>query len=723
MEKYSVRPDLKVSEDEITGYVEPWVVSPGERASVKISSTKPNIKYQLVRLLQGLDMPDAPAPEKEVIKDGPTGTLNGRFQCAHPGSYGIVKAWERGPILANAEGLTVEFYTQPWLLDCKYPQALLSTLDTKKNAGLAVLLGVENDLILWIGTGTRVETVRVAFEPHRERWFHTTLTSGSPLLFAATYAANPTSSHDKPIHFFSGRLDSPRFTALGRVDWPVATYDFSIGIDTDEIFDKSGSGLDGILINAPTRAVRGHDWDTRLIGKSWKEASYGYGAIHFHEDDLDDARWDEDFNFEVPEHLRSGAYAIEVTDVESNLKDSIVFFVRPKQVRPQARLCFIFSTMTYLAYANEHMFDETKSTHISFPEGVQLVASENYHKMVRRTDLGLAIYDLHSDGHGVVYSTSKRPILNMRPDYIHWGFQRPREFSEDLLMVGFLEKLFGDGYDILTDHDLHLRGAAALATYDIVITGCHPEYPSYQTLDAYEKFTQMGGSIMYTGGNGFYWKSVTDPKRPHRMEVRRADVGARTHENPSGERVHSIDGTLGGLWRSLGRPPNVLFGVGSCASGKGPGQPFIPNQDALKDPSLAWVWKGFSDEAKKVFGTTGLHGCASGDELDRYDVGIGSPKDAVILATSSRHNEQFMLFNEELIFPMIGTLGHTSSLVRSDIIYYQTRNLGNVFSVGSINWNNSMAFNSYQNDVARITENVMREFLARAEAVRAVERV
>jgi hypothetical protein len=92
----------------------------------------------------------------------------------------------------------------------------------------------------------------------------------------------------------------------------------------------------------------------------------------------------------------------------------------------------------------------------------------------------------------------------MRPDYIHWGFQRPREFSEDLLMVGFLERLFGDGYDTLTDHDLHLRGAAALASYDVVITGCHPEYPSMETLDAYEGFAKRGGSLMYTGGNGFY---------------------------------------------------------------------------------------------------------------------------------------------------------------------------------------------------------------------------
>lgn len=494
-----------------------------------------------MRLLQGLDMPNAPTPQRQAIGHGPTGDLEGRFQSSHPGSYALMKSWTREPLLDKTDGLEISFHVQPWMLDAGYPQAILSTLDTNKRAGLSVLLGTRNDLLLWIGTPSGVETIRVAFNVRRERWFHTRLTikskavelqvthapwdneitaspttvqttlrdvavleSGSPLLIAATYAAKPSTSSSRPVHFFNGRIDSPTFRALGRAPWDIARYDFSIGIDTDEVKDVSGSGLDGILINAPTRAVRGHDYDHKLIGVGWKEARYGYGAIHFHDDDLDDAGWETDFKIEVPNDLRSGAYAIEVWDTESGLKDSIVFFVRPKEIRPAAKTAFIFSTMTYLAYANEHMYDETKSTHISFPEGVQLVESDNYHKMVRRSDLGLAIYDLHSDGSGVVYSTSKRPILNMRPDYIHWGFQRPREFSEDLLMVGFLEHLLGEGYDVLTDHDLHLRGAAALANYDVVITGCHPEYPSMETLDAYDGFSKRGGSLMYTGGNGFY---------------------------------------------------------------------------------------------------------------------------------------------------------------------------------------------------------------------------
>lgn len=199
------------------------------------------------------------------------------------------------------------------------------------------------------------------------------------------------------------------------------------------------------------------------------------------------------------------------------------------------------------------------------------------------------------------------------------------------------------------------------------------------------------------------------------MEVRRADVGARTHENPAGERHHALNGQLGGLWRSLGRSPNELWGIGSSASGKGPGRPFIPNKKALENPELSWIWKGLSETSKSLLGTKGLAGGASGDELDRSDVAIGSPENTIVLATSERHDDHFMLFNEELIFPMIGTLGSTSPLVRSDMVYYETSGKGSVFSVGSINWNNSLAWDGYNNDVAQVTENVIREFLARGK--------
>lgn len=64
---------------------------------------------------------------------------------------------------------------------------------------------------------------------------------------------------------------------------------------------------------------------------------------------------------------------------------------------------------------------------------------------------------------------------------------------------------------------------------------------------------------------------------------------------------------------------------------------------------------------------------------------------------------------------MIGTLGSTSTIVRSNIVYFETISGSSVFSLGSINWNNSVAYDDYKNDIARMTQNVIKEFLKRAE--------
>jgi N,N-dimethylformamidase len=50
-------------------------------------------------------------------------------------------------------------------------------------------------------------------------------------------------------------------------------------------------------------------------------------------------------------------------------------------------------------------------------------------------------------------------------------------------------------------------------------------------------------------------------------------------------------------------------------------------------------------------------------------------------------------------------------VVRSDIVFYETPAGGAVFSVGSISWFGALAREEYRNDVATITENVIRRFL------------
>ena len=118
---------------------------------------------------------------------------------------------------------------------------------------------------------------------------------------------------------------------------------------SDTIVDVSGNGTgaEGQLINAPTRAVTGHDWDG--MESDWTKAKHGYGAIHFHEDDLDDAAWGTDFSINLPEDLRSGVYAVEIESVNGEVRDTVPFYVRPTKTTSKAlgaKVAYIISTIT-----------------------------------------------------------------------------------------------------------------------------------------------------------------------------------------------------------------------------------------------------------------------------------------------------------------------------------------------------------------------------------------
>lgn len=696
-----------------------------------------------MRLIQGHSGPHAPPVDEEEIHEiEPQQHACGKYQAARPGSYAQVKSWQGIP--AN-DGLEAEFYFQPYLLDVDYPQTLISCLDIQAGSGFAVVLK-DSKLQFWIGTQTgKLQVLRSQFPVCRWRWLHVrfqltgtafhshiqqlhrvaekvpkaedmTLDFSScfalgsnSLLFAAGMFQTSEIPSSHPSSFFNGRLDSPSFRSLDSTQKTLARYDFSEEIGSDTILDISGNSRDGILINAPARAVKGYDWDGSE--PDFTKAKYGYGAIHFHEDDLDDADWTTDFTITVPATARSGAYAV-VIKTQDGTSDKITFFVRPNRAST-AKVAMVLSTFTYLAYANEHMWDQTRSSAMVVPDRVNVLEmDQDYQRMVKRSDLGLSVYDVHKDGSGCTFSTARRPILNIRPGYIHWTLNRPREFSADLLMIGFLERS-GIPYDILTDHCLHIMGRDATRRYSTLITGCHPEYPSLQTLDAYTDFAKSGGNIMFLGGNGFYWVSETDPQRPHRLEVRKGDQGCRSITLPPGERMHSLFGGQGGLWRSRGRAPNYLFGIGSCAFGTGPGKPYERNHQYNKDPAFSWVFEGLNPG--ELIGVNGFGGGASGDEIDRLDFELGSPANTVLLASSQQHDDSFGLFNEEQMWPMVNTLGSNCDRVRSDMTYYENSGGGAVFSVGSINWYSSLAWDGYQNNVAKITDNVLREFLKRGK--------
>jgi N,N-dimethylformamidase len=59
-----------------------------------------------------------------------------------------------------------------------------------------------------------------------------------------------------------------------------------------------------------------------------------------------------------------------------------------------------------------------------------------------------------------------------------------------------------------------------------------------------------------------------------------------------------------------------------------------------------------------------------------------------------------------------GLGGTESAAVRADMTYFRTPGGGAVFSIGSIAWSQSLPVDGYRNNVARITRNVLRGFMA-----------
>lgn len=123
---------------------------------------------------------------------------------------------------------------------------------------------------------------------------------------------------------------------------------------------------------------------------------------------------------------------------------------------------------------------------------------------------------------------------------------------------------------------------------------------------------------------------------------------------------------------------------------------------------LAWIFTGVSEG---LIGERRFGGRAWGDEVDRFDVDIGRPEGALILATSTGHSDEFGIAVEDLMFSALKTTGTQTKLIDSDLTYYVGAGGGAVFSVGSMNWYCSLAWDDHDNDIARLTGNVTKGFL------------
>ena len=537
---------------------------------------------------------------------------------------------------------------------------------------------------------------------------------------------------------YNGKIDSPRLcrAALSRQDIEtmklgaqpglterrhcgptgdlskvlVGSWGFSDGINSIAGRDHGPYLLDLSIINCPTRAMTGHNFSGHNF--DWKHAQKEYGAIHFHDDDIDNARWEVDFEWNVPANQRSAFYAAKLTTKEGD-EDYIPFWVVPEVGKEQSKIAVMVPTISYMAYANEHLANNAGGAELLVYR-VPIMQDQNMYLSEHR-EYGGSIYDTHTDGSGICLSSRLRPILSMRPKYDHFLMQAPWQYPADLHLICWLEQM-GYDYDCITDEDVSYDGLARLENYNVVITGSHPEHNSGPQLDALHNYTQQGGRLMYMGADAWYWihsyhPAYDDLGRGIVTEMRRCESGIRTWRADPGEYYHQGTGELGGMWRYRGRYLHSVAGTGMSSEGFDISSYYSRTEES-NDPRVAWAFEGIEfDEKLGNFGFVG--GGAAGTELDIVDTMLGSPPHTLVVATSAgRHTEAYLLVMEDFGFNQQGLDGTQHPRVRSDIAYHETPNGGGCFAFSSIAFCGSLPWNNSDNNISKMVGNVLNRFMA-----------
>lgn len=701
----------------LLGYAQPWVVHPGEDVELKVSSNGPDRCELTVHRIVCADIdPKGPGAEYEPQSWGTQTGLAVRHQRIDAGSCGWATLLPRGDAM---QAVNLSLLIMPTLRKAG-PQTIFDLagvrLEIAPDGQLSAVAGGSSALCpepLELRQWYRASMVLdIRTQQLSLSWQRLRPLPGRP---SEQSAAAPLDAFDWPAaelrillgaaggadanggtataHHFNGKIETPRLTAAdGAV---LAEWDFALDQGSDVIRDLGGAGCDLQLRNAPMRGATGHLWDGNA--EHWDLRPEHYGAIHFHEDDMTDCGWETTAVLSVPADARSGFYVARM--IADGVESDISFFVSEPAGKPRSKVLFLVPTATYQAYANTHIKFDSANTENLYEAPMVLSEDELYLNLHR--ELGLSLYDTHADDSGVVYAGTRRPMLNSRPGFYTFNY------VNDTHVVKWLESRAFD-YDIATDEDLHRDGLALLEPYRVVITGSHPEYYSTPMWDALDAYQRGGGRHMYLGGNGFYWRIAWSDSYPGVIENRRGISGVRTWEGEPGEHVLSFTGEPGGLWRTHGRAPQRLVGVGFSSTLFVRSTYFRRRTEAGTD-AYAFVFDGVNSDIVGDFGYRG-GGCV-GLEIDRWDVNLGSPENSVILATSEAIDAGGLLSGEEYITTTRALDGLQNGNVRADMVIFETGNGGAVWSTGSIAWATSLMWNGGTNNVSRITENVLNRFL------------
>ncbi|KQX18649.1 MULTISPECIES: N,N-dimethylformamidase beta subunit family domain-containing protein [unclassified Sphingomonas] len=687
-----------MSQAPLIGYGDRFEVAPGESLGFHVSAPSGGFEARLIRLARR-------AEDQVAIASAIDGRHAGREEPIVTGSFMAVPD---GVPLPARPGISL--WIRPTLPNDGRDQALLGWHEThgllidgdgrlRLRWGPALIIA-DTPMAALRWSEVRVDTKdgRISLSVHvvdgdRPDW------SGEADLPSFDLNIDPQAFHIAAIveggHVaacFDGKIARPRIADGEQL---LAAWAFAREIGSPVVVDEGPAARHGRLLQTPQRGVTGPGWDGESQG--WSENPDGYDAIAFHSDDLSDAGWPESFAVTPPADLPSDAYGIELRSGDQ--RDVVPFFVMPSPDAAPAPLALLVPTFSYLAYANER--------HWWSNPGVEAIAGKPLDAIVAPIEKWaecqrlVSAYDYHRDGSGCAHASLRRPLVNMRADYVHPLLRGPHQLGADIATIEWL-RATGQPFDIVTDHVLHQRGLEALNPYRAVMTGSHPEYVSTEIFDAVEQYIGDGGRLIHLGGNAFYFVTSIFAEEPHVMEVRRGYAGTIPWQSEPGEIRQAATGEPGGIWRWRGRSAHGVLGTGTAAVTFGEGRPYV-REPASHDPALAWIFEG--TDGAQVDARAELLGGPSGFEVDAMRSDLGTPADTVRLATATGFDPALTIIASEDVLST-GTRG----AMESHIAYRRLAGGGRVFSAPSIAWTSCLADRGGDNDVARITANVIRAF-------------
>ena len=335
---------------EIVGYSDLLSVAPGDSIRFMVSTRAPSFAAALVRL--------AGAGGPDEIPSDLDGAYAGRAQELRPGSYVVV---EDTPPLEAGTGFTLEAWVWP-ATPGRRPQALAGydrTAATRsqptrwapqRSTSTARSSRPGSRSAAGHGTTSRRPTTRrpdarVVQQPLKE-W------PGAAGRAAAEAAVEPWSPAAAPFCSLRGAI--PRMhisTASSRrrgcsmqtaCSSPVGTSAATTPRNTSRICRVAADTAAASICRCGQSPVH---WCGRTTDAG--QAPADYASIWFHDDDLEDARWEPSIELRVPESLPSGAYAMRVSTADAD--DELPFFVRPSRGTATADIAVLMPTLSYLA--------------------------------------------------------------------------------------------------------------------------------------------------------------------------------------------------------------------------------------------------------------------------------------------------------------------------------------------------------------------------------------